>query len=129
MTSNSPSKPSPVLFLCLLALLGYFGINVIQTMTDGYSYQDRVETLEQQVKNLNKKKTELSQELEVVKSNHFIESEARNKLHLAKENETIVVFPQKSEVLSETSQAETSVKGGIQFSLGYTNEWLKLFFN
>lgn len=98
-------------------------------MTDGYSYQDRVETLEQQVKNLNKKKTELSQELEVVKSNHFIESEARNKLHLAKENETIVVFPQKSEVLSETSQAETSVKGGIQFSLGYTNEWLKLFFN
>lgn len=124
----STSRPSPILFICLVCLLGYFTINVIQTMTDGYNYQDRVETLERQVQNLSKQKQELNHQLEYVQSKQFIEEEARNKLHLARPSEKIVIFPQNSAVLSAVAPMDDQQESTKQRSLGHTDKWLELFF-
>src|SRR5690606_29240629 len=94
MNTKTTRQPSPIIFICLLALLGYFGLNVIQTMTDGYNYQDRLTALERQVQELSNKKAALKDKLDSVQSQQFIEAEARNKLHLAKANEMVVIFPQ-----------------------------------
>ena len=126
--TNSPHKPSPIVFCCLAVLLGYFGINVIQTVAEGRNHQDRVAIIEQQIKDLKSQKQTLQQELKMVKSQPFVESEARNKLNMAKDNEVVVIFPQQSSVLSATQQATNQASSQSSQNLGSVEEWYKLFF-
>lgn len=125
---HSPRKPSPIVFCCLAILLGYFGVNVIQTVAEGHNHQDRVVVMEQQIENLRAKKSSLQQELNAVKSQHFIEGEARNKLNMARENEVVVIFPQQSNVLSATNNSSPKPQRSNNQSLGYVEEWYTLFF-
>ena len=125
---NSSHKPSPIVFCCLAILLGYFGINVIQTVAEGHNHRDQVTIVEQQIQSLKAKKQALQYELDNVKSQNFIESEARNKLNMARENEVVVVFPQQSSVLSATNTASKDSGIPAKQSLGYVEDWYKLFF-
>ena len=125
---NSSHKPSPIVFCCLAILLGYFGINVIQTVAEGHNHQDQVAIVEQQIQSLKGKKQSLQQELDNVKSQSFVESEARNKLNMARDNEVVVVFPQQSSVLSATNSASKESHAPSKQSLGYIEDWYKLFF-
>ncbi len=127
--NQSSSKPSPIVFCCLAVLLGYFGINVIQTVVEDHNHLDRVAIMEQQITDLKVKKQALKQQLETVKSQHFAEAEARNKLNMAKDNEVVVIFPQQSSVLGTTHNLATNLAGHTNQSLGYVDEWYKLFFD
>src|SRR5690606_2386571 len=105
--TNSSHKPSPIVFCGLAVLLGYFAINVMQTIAEGHNHQDRVVMVEQQIESLKARRQILVQDIEKVKSESFVESEARNKLNMAKENEVVVIFPQQSSVLSAKQQIST----------------------
>ena len=126
--SDAERKPSPLLFICLFVLLGYFGVSVIQTMTEGHSHQDRLSEMENQIAQLQERKKSLEAELEKVQSDQFVETEARNKLHLARENETVVIFPQKSAVLAATKDSHYRPDSVVGRDFGYLDHWKELFF-
>lgn len=126
--SDATHKPSPIVFCFLVVLLGYFGVNVMQTVAEGHSHQDRVELLEQQIESLEEKKSALLKDLNVVKSKQFVESEARNKLNMAKKDEVVVIFPQQSSVLSAVKSDPDGETGNQTRATGYINDWYALFF-
>lgn len=130
MSNSADSrKPSPIAFLGLLALFSFFGINVIQTMTDEYSHQDKLGALEQQVSQLENQKKQLQAQLQHVKSDQFVEQEARNKLYMGKANEKVVIFPKESTVLADTVESPPASQGQQSLRLGYIGDWLSLVVN
>lgn len=104
-----------ILGLCLIVSLSRDIINLIQKEKEIKKSQLEVEELE--VKN-----EELEKQLEYVKSAEFIEKEAREKLGLAREGETIAILPENIEELVGAEKKEKEEE------LPNWKRWLKLFF-
>lgn len=68
------------------------------------------------------KNEKLKERLEYVKSEEFVEKEARDKLNMAKEDEVIVVLPEKLEVRGQRLGASSDE------DLSNWQKWLRLFF-
>lgn len=64
----------------------------------------------------------LSEKLEYFQSEEFVEKEAREKLGLAKEGETIVILPEGFENIMESNQPEEKIAETPNWQ-----QWLKLF--
>ena len=92
---------------------------IMTTLKSGDRLQEATERLHQ----LGVKNKELKRRLEEVKTPFFIEEQARDKLGLAREGETIVIIPQEKldQVLGVAKKAE-------EVKLPNWLGWLKLFF-
>ncbi|MBI3443492.1 septum formation initiator family protein [Candidatus Woesebacteria bacterium] len=79
------------LVFLVFVLLSSFVRNVMRLKV----IDERVKKAEINLEELKKKKEDLAQKLELVKSEDYLEKEARDKLGLAKEGEIVVVLPDK----------------------------------
>lgn len=83
---------------------------------------EKIKEIERKVEELILKKKELEERLEYVKSEEFVEKEARDKLNMAKEDEVIMVLPEGFKtpnlVNSKTPNED----------LANWQRWLRLFF-
>jgi len=106
------------IFIVLILSLNVIG-QILSTLKSGERMDQATEKLHKlEVENRN-----LKNKLENVKSNDFIEEEARNKLGLAKEGEIIVVIP------DETIDLILGKKKAEIVRLPNYLGWWKLFFN
>ncbi|RJP46204.1 MAG: hypothetical protein C4584_01890 [Armatimonadetes bacterium] len=90
-----------------------------------YSALQAGERLEKEVEKivlLRQKNNELKQRLEEVKSPRFIEQQARDRLNMAKSNETIIIIPKE-----EIEKVLSAQKQVIEEQIPNWQGWLKLF--
>lgn len=103
----------PILFL-ELAILAYFAFNVGKEMYKKHSIAEEVSRLEAEIGKLEGNKSELSALLSYVKTDTFVEQEAREKLNLAGEGESLVLMPDADAAQGEPpkalAQAETATE-------------------
>ena len=83
----------PVLILEVL-VLGYFAFNVGQEMFKRHNIEAEISHLENEINKLEKDKNDLNDLLSYVQTDAFVEQEAREKLNLAKEGESLVLVPE-----------------------------------
>lgn len=103
-----------VLILCLI-----IGINLIHSIYSLWKKQDLIVGAKLELEKEKKEQESLQKKLSVVKKEDFIEEEARNKLFLAKPNETEILIPQDD--LNKKSPLKKSEIPNWQ-------KWLTLFF-
>jgi len=82
---------------------------------------ERTKNTEEKVVELKRENKALKERLEYVKSDEFVEKEARDKLNMAKEDEIIVVLPENLEVKPPRPE-------GQEGDLPNWQQWLRLFF-
>lgn len=103
----------PVLILETLVLL-FFAFNVGKEMYKRHTIAVQIKQLEEEIGRLDKNKNDLNSLLSYVKTDSFIEKEAREKLNLAKEGESLVLFPDgdvagtQAEKISENTVLEST---------------------
>ena len=97
-------------------------VYLLQQITNTIKSSDRLSTAANTVYQLEVKNRQLKQKLSQIQSAHFIEEQARNKLGLAKNGETIVIIP--AEKLKQILGASQSAKVRLPNWLG----WWRVFF-
>lgn len=85
---------------------------------------EQVKITEEKVQEQQKEHEELVEKKEYFQSEEFIEEEARNKLNMAREEETIVILPPNVDKMSEWMKQE----GGEEENLPNWKRWWNLFF-
>lgn len=110
-------------FLLLIFLTILFAYNLIGQIFNTLKSGERLDQVVQKLHQLEVKNRELKKRLEEVKSPEFLEQQARDKLGLAKEGETVVIIPQEKidQILGASRDKE---EGKLPNWLG----WLRLFF-
>ena len=93
---------------------------IISTLKSG----DRFQSATDELHNLEVKNKELKEKLEEVKNPRFIETQARDKLGLIREGETLVIIPQEKidSILGLAKKVE-------EIKLPNWQGWLKLFWH
>ena len=79
------------------------------------------EEMKKRIEELRAKNEDLKKRLEYIESDEFVEKEAREKLNMAKEEETVVILPEKLEIRDFES-------GSREENLPNWQQWLRLFF-
>lgn len=97
--------------------------NLIIQILDALKSGERLSTGAESLYKLEAKNKELKKRLLQIKSPEFIEKEARNKLGLGKQGETLVIIP--DEKIKEVLQASASAK---EARLPNWLGWWKVFF-
>lgn len=93
-----------VIFIVLVFIMK----NIIFSINGLIHNKDTVFRLEQQIKSKELENKFLNERLKFVKSDEFIEQEAREKLGLSREGEMVVLFPlKKAEESSLTNEKES----------------------
>jgi cell division protein FtsB len=113
---------SYALLIIILLLIVSLGRNITRTI----DVQKRIEKKEQEIQKLQDRNEELKQELTVLSSDQFTESQLRDKLGLAKEGEYIIILPD-DEVL-KTLLPEKEIEPET-LPLPTWEKWLDLFLN
>lgn len=106
--------------IILLVLVIFY--NLLVQINDAMRSQERLSSAAEVVYKLEAKNRELKNKLSEVKTREFIEEQARNKLGLSKNGETVVVIPE--EKLKMVLGASQSAEIRLPNWLG----WLKVFF-
>lgn len=83
----------PIIILEVL-VLGYFMFNVGQEMLKKQGIEAEISHLENEIGKLEKDKNDLNALLSYVQTDAFVEQEAREKLNLAKDGESLVLLPE-----------------------------------
>jgi cell division protein FtsB len=111
-----------ILFTSLgVAILIAYGLiaQIFNTIHSG----DRLEQATNELNQLQLKNSELKRKLDEVKTDYFVEKEARDKLNLSREGETIIVIPDE-----RINQILGKDKMNDAIRLPNWQGWLKLFF-
>lgn len=113
-------KKSVFILILLLVLTIFYSLarQIYESLQTGERLDNQVEELSE----LQHRNAELKKKLEKVQTQEFIEEQARNKLNLAKEGETVVIIPQ--EVLDKVLNLEQKVQG---VRAPHWQAWLRLF--
>ena len=108
------------LILLIVFIVAY---NLISQIFDALKSGERLSRQAEEVYKLELKNKELKKRLSEIKSEQFIEEQARNKLGLAKKGETLVIIPEEKirQVLGATQSAQ---EARLPNWLG----WWRLFF-
>lgn len=112
-----------ILFAILILFLFMF-YSLSKQIYDSLRSSYRLDESTDQVAALQQENTELKKRLTHVDSPEFIEQQARDKLNLARPNETVVIIPQSQIDRLVNSQAPANPAEPIPNWQG----WLKLFF-
>lgn len=111
------------IFVVLIVLILFFAINIIGQITSALKAEERFQDLVETLHQLEIKNKQLRLELEYVKSPEFIERQARDKLGLVKEGETLIIIPE--EKLRQILQKDQKLD---EIRLPNPVGWWKLFF-
>jgi len=113
--NNRPAK-----ILIILVGLGLI-VNLSRNILKLLKSAEEMKLAEKRIEELEKESEILAQKKEFYQSESFVEQEARNKLNMGKEGETMVVLPPNvKEVLGE--------KGNLPSKpIPYWQQWLNLF--
>lgn len=104
-------------------ILGLIAYNLIGQIFTTLKSGDRLTQSTDKLHQLEVKNSELKKKLDTVQTNNFIEKEARNRLGLVKEGETLVIIPdEKINLILEASKSANLVR--LPNWLG----WWKVFF-
>jgi len=111
-------KPIQILIIIVGIILI---VSLSRSILKMFKARDELKLAEQKIEELQKEAASLTEKKEFYQSEEFIEQEARNKLNMVKEGETVVVLPPNvKEILGEKEvQPQTSVPNWRQ--------WLNLF--
>lgn len=110
--------------VCQWLILGlgfYLIIGLTRELLVLVKKSERTQKMEEEISKLEAKKQALKEKLEYVRSEEFVEKEAREKLDMAKEEEVVVVLPEKLEFKGQSLEASEE-------DLPNWQQWLKLFF-
>lgn len=108
MTLKRIFTSKPILAL-EIAILLFFAYSVGKEMYKKHSIEQEVSRLEAEIGKLENNKSELSTLLSYVKTDAFVEQEAREKLNLAGEGESLVLMPEADNgIATSTQQKEES---------------------
>ena len=83
-----------ILRLLVLALGLYLVVSLVQQIVSLWRAEEKIRIAQEKAKEARKENEQLVEELKYVQSDEFVEKEARDKLGMGKEGETIVVLPQ-----------------------------------
>lgn len=87
-----------------------------------YQVDREIEQMKQQVNDLGRENRELTQKREFYQKDEFVKQEARQKLGLTAENETLIILPEIPDL------SVLSPKGEMYETLTPIRQWQKLFF-
>jgi len=85
----------PFVLVIGIGLLGLFSISLVKEGLRSWEIEQEISTLERDVDELHQEKDDLSSFLAKIQTSAWEEKEARTKLGLAKEGETVVLLPAK----------------------------------
>jgi cell division protein FtsB len=112
------------LFIFLISSLGlYLSFNLARGAWESYQNAGRLLDSEKRLAQAQAENQSLKEELEYTKSDFFIEKEARDKLGLGKEGETVIITPPPSG--DEADQEQKSPYEGLTIP----EVWLKVLLN
>lgn len=114
-------KVVPIAIICLVLLIAY---NLLVQITDAVRSQERLSNQVEVVYQLEAKNKQLRSKLSEIQSEEFIEEQARNKLSLSKQGETVVIIPDDTLKLVMGASASAS-----EVRLPNWLGWWKVFFN
>lgn len=83
-----------ILRLLIFALGIYLIISLVQQIFSLWRAEERIKIAQKKVEEAREENEDLAEELKYVQSEEFVEKEARDKLGMGKEGETIVVLSQ-----------------------------------
>lgn len=110
--------------LILATIVAVFVVyNLLSQILDALKSGERLSTEADSLYKLEAKNKELKKKLARIKSLEFIEKEARNKLGLGKQGETVIIIP--DEKIKEILQASNSAK---EARLPNWLGWWRVFF-
>lgn len=114
-----PKRPISLIILIIgISLIINLSRDIFRLLKAG----DRVRQAQLRVEELEKKNLELKELKEYYQSEEFVEEQARNKLNLAREGETIVILPPNvGELVGWEEEKEPQ-------EVPNWKRWLKLFF-
>jgi cell division protein FtsB len=81
--------------LVIIIVLVLILFNLARQISDALGASDRLDQAADRLSNLQEQNRRLKDRLEVVNHYDFVQETARNKLNMAKNNETVVIIPQK----------------------------------
>lgn len=114
-----PKKISLIVFLLVALLIAY---HLVFQIKEAVRSGERLGEAAQKLHELETRNRELKNKLSEIKSERFIEQQARDKLGLAKEGETVVIIPEEK-IQQVLGASEGNSKERLPNWLG----WLKLF--
>jgi len=116
----------PVVFLEIL-IISFFGFKVWEEFSQKRSVEMEVKKLEAEIEKLKTRDDDLTSLLEYAKTDSFVETEAREKLNLVQEGETLVIIPDAdAEQEEKTSLASESLEVAKESNIVL---WWKYFFD
>jgi cell division protein FtsB len=110
MKSRKTDKPRWFIALIIIISL-ILSINLVLSSWNLKERQSIVEKAENDLNKLARERTMLESELSYVRSNEFIEKEARDKLGLSREGETVIVIGQDQATISGVSTESSGSEG------------------
>ena len=122
-----PIISSKIFIFASIAVLIFLGVSLSKEVARRYEISKRTEKLKAEVSRLEQENTQLSQLIEYFQSESYREREARLKLGLEKEGETLIILPN---VDSEETKAEAkeSSQSSESQNVKPTQKWWNYFF-
>lgn len=116
-TKNKKSKilHSPLMLFCLLCLLLVFMYNMIGLVEKSHDTKKKKETVFNQNQTLLAREAYLEANIDKLKTKQGMEETLRDKYHLVKEGEKMVVIVDQEANALESTQKSKSSNGFIQF--------------
>lgn len=111
--------------LCLIWI-----VHLIRSIDELRARSDIVRLRQNELHRLQKERSELERDLEYVRSPEYIEQQARDKLGLAREGDTVILFGSSSGITKPPppdNQTQQQMLSAPSESLPVWEEWVRLF--
>jgi len=118
------------IFLSLLAFI-WLGLVLTKTVYKKYQLNQEIESLKVEISKMDKKEQELTKLIDYLGSQDYLEKEAREKLNLKKEGESVLMVSETdlAKELSDSSSQESATNSEEKLtSENNLIKWWKFFF-
>jgi cell division protein FtsB len=119
------SKLKKLLRFMFFIIAFFLAFVLTRNMWSVYKSSERIDKARLNLERVKKENSELKSALGLIKSDLYIEKQARDKLGLAKENEVVLVLP--SEEIVKSFSTKREVEEGFELPDPNWEQWLKLF--
>jgi cell division protein FtsB len=97
------------IFIIVLAVISFFSIPTLRELKRSRVIENEISVLELEAERLNSKNNFLKEKIDYLKSDHYKESVAKDRLSLRNLGEKIVVVSPNSKVLGVSSEKENEI--------------------
>lgn len=112
-------------FLAIILVSVLFGPALVSEFYRDYQIEREIDSLKKEIDTLDKNNYQLSKLVEYYNTDQFKEMEARKRLNLKKEGESLVIIKQSGEDLKKTSEKEE--KENVENLPNYMKWWNYFF--